>query len=327
MSQRQTSQLYDKKEAVSFYEDRYAQGYMEDWPEEKKQRIFDIVRGLPLPETGSALDFGCGNGVLTEVVRQALPPKWTMHGTDLSEIATGNAARKYPQCVFFVAEEDRFCGNKFDLIFTHHVLEHVYSLPEVVGQMNGLLNPSAAMLHVLPCGNAGSFEHDLCRLRADGIATDLEGRFFFEEEGHVRRLTTEQLSALLDGVGFRLSREYYSNQYHGAIDWITQSGTGFVRMLTDSSAAVDGRAKAKLRRLRGKLMGLSAARRLSAAVDGRLRKSKRSRRDHAVLLLGLPGYVVAKPLDLLLKKRARQEWQARNRDPNGSEMYLFFERP
>ena len=68
MADQNTSQLYNKETTVEFYQDRYAQGYMDEWPSEKKQRIFEIIRALQLPDTGEALDFGCGNGVLTEIV-------------------------------------------------------------------------------------------------------------------------------------------------------------------------------------------------------------------------------------------------------------------
>jgi hypothetical protein len=70
---------------------------------------------------------------------------------------------------------------------------------------NYLKAAASAMLHILPCGNEGSFEHNVCLLRKDGINPELEGRFFFEDEGHVRRLTTEQLSALCAKMGFVLT--------------------------------------------------------------------------------------------------------------------------
>ena len=61
------------------------------------------------------------------------------------------------------------------------------------------------------------------------VAAMMEGRFFFEDEGHVRRLDTEQMVRQLKPFGFSLVKENYANQYCGAIDWISRSGPGLVR--------------------------------------------------------------------------------------------------
>ena len=74
------SYLYDHKRSVKFYEDRYEQGYMDEWPVEKKRKVLEVIQELQLPAIGYALDFGCGNGVLTEIIRQALP-SWKIYGT------------------------------------------------------------------------------------------------------------------------------------------------------------------------------------------------------------------------------------------------------
>lgn len=83
MTQLRTETLRDKDASVDFYEERYVQGYMDRWPPEKKRRIIDVFRSLPLPKSGTALDFGCGNGELTEVMRLALPPDWKIVGSEM----------------------------------------------------------------------------------------------------------------------------------------------------------------------------------------------------------------------------------------------------
>ena len=37
------SQLYDEKRSIEFYEDRYEQGYMDEWPLEKKRKVFRFI--------------------------------------------------------------------------------------------------------------------------------------------------------------------------------------------------------------------------------------------------------------------------------------------
>jgi trans-aconitate methyltransferase len=324
MSQKATASLYSKPASVAFYENRYARGYMEEWPIEKKRRIAELIQSLELPGTGEALDFGCGNGVLTDFLRVCLPKGWTTCGSDLSSNAIQNARKWYPACRFFLDQDSELQGRKFDLLFTHHVLEHVYDLPKTLAAMSACLKPQAAMLHILPCGNPGSFEHSICLLRADGINLQMEGRFFFEDEGHVRRLNTEQMVRQLKPFGFSLVKENYANQHRGAIDWISRSGPGFVRRFTDPSAAHDDGARKKLRQLRRSLMLLSALRRAAPLLESRLRRKHRRFSDWMLILAGLPFYLLAKPTDLYLKRQADKEWRDRRTERNGSEMYLLF---
>ncbi|MGA2062775.1 MAG: class I SAM-dependent methyltransferase [Thermoguttaceae bacterium] len=326
MQKQETSQLRDKIAAVAFYEERYAQGYMDEWPPQKKDRIFQIIRNLDLPHAGDALDFGCGNGIFTNVLRYALPAGWKVYGTDISQIAIENAKKRYPECLFFAVDDKQFIGRHFDFLFTHHVLEHVYDLPKVFKEMTDRLKDKSAMLHILPCGNGGSFEHNVCLLRKDGINTQLENRFFFEDEGHLRRLTTGQLNKLCKDEGFVLADQYYGNQYYGAIDWITQSELSFIREFTDTSSAVDRKAGTTLTRMQYKLLLLWLFRRPVVLFERKLRRNNKTVRDFVLLILGFAPYVFGKPVDYYLRKNAEAEWAKHKTKRNGSEMYLFFKR-
>jgi trans-aconitate methyltransferase len=309
-----------------FYEGRYAHGYMETWPNEKKRRIIGIIGSLRLPTKGFALDFGCGNGVLTSVLRDALPKTWTICGVDISERAIQNARARYPECSFHVASDDWGGERKFDLVFTHHVLEHVGNLSDTVAEINRYAREASTMLHILPCGNEGSFEHSVCLLRRDGIDPRLENRWFFEDEGHVRRLTTEQLSESFRRHGFDLAAEYYSNQHDGAVDWITESGPRFMRTFTDTRQAKNRAAQRRLRQLGRKLWLLWGLRYPAAFMEARLKKQPKRVVDYFLVLLALPLYVLAKPTDWYLRRRANLEWQHRCNDRRGSEMYLLLRR-
>jgi SAM-dependent methyltransferase len=326
MKPHKTAQLYDKQASIEFYEDRYAQGYMDEWPDEKKQRIFEVIQSLDLPERGDALDFGCGNGLLTGVIRQALPPAWTVYGTDISAIAIDNAQKYYPDCNFFVGGESSVTSKQFDFVFTHHVLEHVYDLDSVLNEIDKYLKPITAVLHILPCGNEESFEHNVSILRKDGINPDLENRFFYEDEGHVRRLSTDQLSKLYQERKFQLRQAYYSNHYYGAINWITQSGPWFVKTFTDPSQAINAESRSKLQKLRLQLFLMWFFRYPAAFIEIKLRKRNRSVLEHLLIVACLPFYLFAKPMDLYLKSKANDEWNQCKTKPNGSEMYLFFQR-
>ena len=47
-----TLRLDEEMVARDFYEDRYRQGDMDEWPDEKKERIAEVIRSLPLPPRG-----------------------------------------------------------------------------------------------------------------------------------------------------------------------------------------------------------------------------------------------------------------------------------
>lgn len=298
---------------------------MDEWPVEHKRKLFEIIRELRLPAQGDALDFGCGNGVLTEIVRQALPC-WRIYGTDLSNKAVANARTRFPDCTFFESNSAEFSEKKFDFVFTNHVFEHVFNVREVFNLMDRYLKQESSMLHFLPCGNEGSYEHDICLLRTDGINSELENRYFFEDEGHVRRLTTAGFVKLCATKGYELHREFYSNQYYAAIEWITRSTTRFVLMFTDASKAINKEAKLRLQKERIFLLFITVLR-AHAQLASSLMNRKNKRLEHYLLLLiALPFLVVSLPVDTYWKRKAREEWDARKFDRNGSEMCLFFRR-
>ncbi|MEM8945023.1 MAG: methyltransferase domain-containing protein [Planctomycetota bacterium] len=320
-----TASLYDAVESLEFYEDRYKKGYMNDWPAEKKRKVFEVIRDLPLPETGDALDFGCGMGIFTDIIRQALPG-WNLYGTDLSQVAVDTALERFDQCTFFAPDDPAFSGKRFDFAFSHHVFEHVFDLQEVFDELNGWLKPQASMLHFLPCGNEGSLEHRLCKLRVDGIDAKLENRFFFEDEGHVRRLTTDQFSELCDSAGFTLQREYYSNHHDGAIEWITNSSPKLILEICDPSHAVDSDAASELAKMKRYLLSVNLLRLPSQVVHRFSMKKYKKLQHYAMYACALPLFVFSQPIDKRWKSKAREEWENNRHERNGSEMCLYYER-
>ena len=319
------NELYQKEIAIDFYENRYEQGYMDEWPVEKKQRVFEILRSLPLPETGEALDYGCGNGVFTDLLRQALP-KWKIYGSDISQNAINNAKLRFPECTFFVSDNDLKSDLKFDFLFSHHVLEHVFDIEKAMSEINDYLKPQSHIMHILPCGNSDSFEYQLCQLRADGFNPDMENRFFFEDEGHVRRLTTQRISELVKVHGFELEKAFYSNQYHGAIKWITQSSATFIKNFANPEMGKDAASKRRLAQLRNKFLFLSYLQLPYALYKDTKAIKNKSPKHYLVQLAFLIPSIISYPVHAYINSKAKAEWEANNQSQNGSEMYLFFTR-
>lgn len=305
------------KDSKTFYEDRYKRGYMEQWPKDKKNRVLEVFRSLSLPKEGEALDFGCGNGIFTAILKKALP-HWKIYGCDLSQIAVKNAKNRYQDCIFFFNDDVLFKNKKFDFIFSHHVIEHVFDVEKAAKTISEKLKPESSMLHILPCGNEGSFEYMLCSFREDGINKKVGNRFFFEDEGHIRRMATDDCISLFAAHGFKLKSAFYSNQYHGAINWITRSHPLLILKMFNP---LKGRHMfAKLHLVYWLIVCvLISALRLPYIIYERF--------DNILLkiILYLPSRA-SRYIDKHMIKKSEKEWKELKNRPNGSEMYLYFKK-
>lgn len=330
MSAGSNSNLYNKDESEKFYDGRYSQdgsfAYMDDWNDWKKKRIFDLIKELGLPEKGEALDFGCGSGVLTDVIRQALP-NYQVYGMDLSHAAIAKAKERYKECHFYHSSDTSYNGKKYDLLFTHHVLEHVYDIQKVAEEIEFYMKPSSTMIHILPCGNEGSFEYNLCLLRQDGINYKKEGVFYFEDEGHVRRLRTVQLSDIFAKYNFKLIKEYYSNQYYGALRWISESNPFTVLKIINPFYGRDLSAKIRILKTGILLITLDLLR-MPINILNRIGSNRIGNlKDKLLYYTCLIFSPLSRPFDVYIRQRAEEEWRSRKKENNGSEMYLVYSRP
>ena len=305
------------------YDQRYQHGYMDDWPTRKKERVFELVRSLPLPARGAALDYGCGTGVFTEVLKRALP-QWDVYGTDVSKVALTKAGDRTRNnrvgCTYIGL--DGLQDLSFDFILTHHVLEHVEDLEAAWSNICGQMKEDGRALHILPCGNSDSFEHRICSLRTEGFQAN--GRFFFEEPGHLRRLDTEQMRNLGEKHNLSLEQEFYANHYFGAMEWMTTDAR-YPWSILDPKRALDKEARGELKRMRRQLTLLSLLRIPARLSEFRLRPG--SGIKHKLVVSA--GYL-AYPLSLVMKadaavtQKADNEWRTRRHVLSGSEMYLYF---
>jgi len=271
------------------------------------------------------LDFGCGNGVFTRIIKD-LFPAWDVYGVEISKIAVQNAAKKFPDCTFFTADEANRYKNQFDFLFSHHVIEHVQNLSETFEIIKSYLKPLAYQLHILPCGNAGSYEHHIVTLLENGIEKNRGNRFFFEEDGHLQRLTTDEFVDYEKKIGFQLKKDFYSNQQLGAINWITKSSPRFVKKLTNPDRAKDDKAAKELSAIRKKLLPLTYLQFAYSKFWDIKNKWKKGASDYLKLIFLFIPAMISKPIYKSYQKRATKEWEQHKTERNGSEMYLFFVR-
>lgn len=310
-----------------FYDQRYSDNYMDEWPLEKKNRVYEVIKRLNLPETGVALDYGCGNGVFTKILRDALPG-WEIHGCDISSTAVENAKKRVSGCKFFLHSGDTIGNEQYDFLFTHHVLEHVVDVESIWGHIGSILKKDASCLHILPCGNSDSFEYKFCTLRTGGINKDMENRFFFEDPAHLRRLTTEHLSEYAGKHDFALVKSFYSHQHYGSINWLTLNSPRTLVEILNPLKGVNVAAVIKLSFLLAKMVSIAVLRIPANYMNyDKVQSANMSGLAKKLLMSLLP--VLKSPskcLDKYFHRKAEEEWKLRSDDPSGSEMYLCYSR-
>jgi hypothetical protein len=225
-----------------------------------------------------------------------------------------------------VASDERIKTQKFDFIFSHHVLEHVYNVDDFFTELQPQFSDTARMLHICPCGNEGSLEDKISRLVKGGIDYEREERRFFEEPGHLRRLTTDRLATILQKHGFRLTREWYHQHYWSAIAWITEWQRAEVMKFTDPNLGTDPQASEQLKKFRSFLLPLTLLRLPLLTRRALQNKSQKTVPERIKLMVAWALFPVARPIDSWVSRKGEREWQQRNQDKSGSEMYLYFEK-
>jgi hypothetical protein len=69
---------------------------------------------------------------------------------------------------------------------------------------------------------------------------------------------------LVGEIGFTLEQEYYSNQYYGALKWLSAYDRQFIIDFADPTKAKDENGKKRLRKIRSQLLFLQKNRKLVA---------------------------------------------------------------
>lgn len=320
----ETLQFSDRQDSVRFYEDRYAHGYMGHWSIFEKQRLIGLVRELKLPARGVALDFGCGRGIFTTVIREALPG-WRIFGCDISAEAVAWAKAHQPEITFFVLGDKAFDNLRADFIHSHHVLEHTYDAAVTAREMTEYAAPTCTMLHSFPCNHPGSLEHLLSEAVRDGI-DPVSGKFFFEDTAHQRRLSRRQTEELFVVGGFSSVDASYANRFAGAVKWIAESDLRLVLNITDARKAKDAASARLLKRWRRKLLFRwfchFAATAFAPADRGRYYRWKRLLQCMAFLTCGW----FALPVDRSIRRAALHEWENDRKREDGSDLFLVLHR-
>jgi SAM-dependent methyltransferase len=305
---------HDSDALKSYYDARYLGGYMADHSPLEVERVAEILARIPPETVRTILDFGCGRGAWTVMLRRRFPNAQII-GLDISTAAIERARADFPDATFATSDgrevphEDGF----FDLVFSYHVLEHVLSLEETAAEMSRLAGRWICVC--LPCRNDRSLEARMVRRNSALERTPTgELRFAHDEDGHLRRPTSDEVVSVFRANGFAPVEAFFSNHFWGGIEFLLEAGPAvthkvFARDQAPARVALDaGHVAFRIHR----------AARLAPSDEPFGRKAAR-----VALLCAKPvTAAVVTPVRAL----ARREWRTRKNDPAGSAQYLIFER-
>ncbi|NDV26694.1 sugar nucleotide-binding protein [Desulfovibrio sp. JC010] len=102
-----------------------------------------LISALSLPEKGSVLDVGCGNGSLLQQFHMRRP-KWNLYGHEQSEQREEILHLQGVQS--FYSGPLKNIGQKFDLITMTYVIEHLVDPVDVLKQLGGLLREGGQIM-------------------------------------------------------------------------------------------------------------------------------------------------------------------------------------
>lgn len=318
-----------KKDTIKeFYDKRYEGTYREEQKGLELYRVKYTLNEIPT-SIKTILDYGCGQGGWIKVLSNKFPNA-EICGIDISDKAVERAMIKFPQHDFLSFDGDTapFEDNSFELIYSYHVLEHVYDIQKTIFDISRLLKKGGYLCIIFPCGNENSFEERITCLVQGGkeISTDGEKRFFYEDSGHIRRMKSEEVIESFAQHNIGICKELYASQFWGAIEWIGKSGPVFISEFFNNKRGVNTSAKIKLLLLKIIFLTLTNPVRLYKANLRKYIKSSRSMMRKMILAMLIPFKIIVIPFGLVIDFFSLLEWRFFKTQKNGSAQYLIFKK-
>jgi cyclopropane fatty-acyl-phospholipid synthase-like methyltransferase len=194
----------------------YDQRYVDQYDPHAVARIERLLPFFDVAPDDEVADFGCGNGVLLELIA---PSVRAYVGVDFSEEFVRAAERRRDAAgirngTFYCGDIVSFCDarpNRFDAAFALDFSEHVYDdqFVRLFRAIHGSLKPGAALYLHTP--NA---EYFMERLKARGILTQVEGHVGVRDVRQHERLLRECGFASVE-VRYLAHYLYVASLFHG----------------------------------------------------------------------------------------------------------------
>ncbi len=168
-----------------------------------------LVADCGLPSQGRGLDLGCGDGVVTELVRHELGARWSLIGLDPDEQELRLAAARglYERLQRAEGSTVDAPDGSFDFVLSNSVLEHVEELEPTLREVSRVLRPGGRFVFTVP---SERFHQNVGAPRILGrLATGASDRASYHREldrrlAHVRYLGLEDWRRALAESGLEL---------------------------------------------------------------------------------------------------------------------------
>ncbi len=157
-------------------------------------------------KTFCILDYGAGTGLHVELWKNLFPNS-DIYLTDISEVGRSKCLSNYKELKgkykLIKNKKSEFESEKFDVILSIEVMEHVPDLFSYLKDIFRLLRPGGIFIWTTPCGNFFSIEHIYSALTNQIIRTG-EGyiKWKWEDPTHLRRLKSKEIENKLISTGF-----------------------------------------------------------------------------------------------------------------------------
>ncbi len=177
---------------------------------EKLRRFF--------PKNQKVLDYGCGDGTVTEI----LSKENTAIGVDISKMAIEICRKKGLDCrQIDVGKKLDFAGNYFDRIFCLETIEHVFDTEALLKEFRRLLKKNGTLIVTTP--NVAQISNRI-RFLFDKKMHYVETKI---EAGHMRFFTKSSLEKLLKENGFEVKKTVANYVYFPLIGPVSFLGDIF----------------------------------------------------------------------------------------------------
>lgn len=114
---------------------------------------FSIIRKYSIKKQGKLLDIGCGTGYFAAYMNDK---NWDSIGIEADQDAKKYAEEKFGLKVFSLNDLNSFKSSEFSVVTLWHVLEHLTSPKEVLGEISRVLDQKGICIIALP--NTDSFD-------------------------------------------------------------------------------------------------------------------------------------------------------------------------
>ena len=165
----------------------------------------------------------------------------------------------------------------------------------------------------------------------EGVNQELGNRFYFEDTGHMRRLTSDQLDKVFKAENYKVLNSWFANHEFGSLEWMSDYPEKYiVESLTPLKLAQgDKSLEDKLLKLRNKIKRLKQARKFAKQGSKHRIKTRLIELKNKLQTIFIkPSQIIS---DLRLVNEGKQynqelknEWPSKKHVKSGSEMYLAY---